>query len=155
MILGSMPGALSLQEQEYYAQPRNAFWQIMGQLYGAGRELDYKVRLQILMEHHIALWDVLASCYRPGSMDTDIRLGDAIANDFAGFLAIHAGVTHIYFNGAKACALYKRLVQPTLASPQRDLPDMQLPSTSPANAVASLADKVRVWRQAMDLESAA
>ncbi|MEZ5566561.1 MAG: DNA-deoxyinosine glycosylase [Gammaproteobacteria bacterium] len=149
LILGSMPGTLSLQEQQYYAQPRNAFWQIMGQLFGAGRELDYAARLQILEDQQVALWDALATCYRPGSMDADIRLGDAVANDFRAFFARHAAITHVYFNGVKAGELYTRLVLPTLTDLHQKLPRTTLPSTSPANAAASLADKVRVWRKAL------
>lgn len=149
MILGSMPGRASLEQQQYYAQPQNAFWPIMGELCGAGPDLAYADRLQALEEHRIALWDVLASCHRPGSLDSAIRLRDAVANDFAGFLASHVGIARICFNGAKALELYCRLVLPTLVNPAHDLPRVKLPSTSPAHAGMSRVDKLRAWRQAV------
>ena len=149
LILGSMPGALSLQEQQYYAQPRNAFWQVMGELFGAGREMPYETRLETLKQRRIALWDVLASCYRAGSLDADIRKGDAVANDFDAFFSTHPDIGRVYFNGATACRFYERLVKPGLAVPGARLRYERLPSTSPANAAMRLKDKVRVWRAAL------
>jgi len=149
LILGSMPGALSLQEQQYYAQPRNAFWQIMGELFGAGREESYQTRLEILKDRKIALWDVLSSCYRAGSMDADIRKGDAVANDFDTFFRAHPDIGRVFFNGATANRFYERLVIPVLTVPGDRLRYERLPSTSPANAAMRLADKVRVWRTAL------
>ncbi|OZA12577.1 MAG: DNA-deoxyinosine glycosylase, partial [Hydrogenophilales bacterium 17-62-8] len=69
LILGSLPGQVSLQRQQYYAQPQNAFWKIMGRLFDAGPELAYAERTQRLVENGIALWDVCASAQRPGSLD--------------------------------------------------------------------------------------
>lgn len=149
LILGSMPGALSLQEQQYYAQPRNAFWQIMGELFGAGREVPYETRLEMLRDQKIALWDVLASCYREGSMDADIRKGDAVANDFGAFFSAHPGIVRVFFNGATACKFYDRLVVPALAGATGVIRYEKLPSTSPANAAMRLIEKVRVWRAAL------
>lgn len=152
LILGSMPGTLSLHEQQYYAQPRNAFWQVMGELFGAGRDEPYASRLEILKDRRIALWDVLASCYRPGSLDADIRKGDAVANDFDAFLSGHPDIRRVYFNGATACRFYERLVVPGLAVPDGRLHYERLPSTSPANAAMRLMDKVRLWRTALSQE---
>ncbi len=149
LILGSMPGMLSLQEQQYYAQPRNAFWQIMGQLYGAGRDEPYESRVEILKDQRIALWDVLASCYRPGSMDADIRTGDAVANDFGAFFSAHPDIVQVFFNGVTAHKFYERLVVPALASRDDGLRYERLPSSSPANAAMRLVEKVRVWRGAL------
>jgi TDG/mug DNA glycosylase family protein len=149
LILGSMPGTLSLQEQQYYAQPRNAFWQIMGELFGAGREQPYETRLGILRDRKIALWDVLASCYRTGSMDADIRTGDAVANDFDAFFSAHPDIGQVFFNGVTAHKFYERLVMPALTGPGRALRYERLPSTSPANAAMQLKEKVRVWGKAL------
>jgi len=73
LILGSMPGAASLEANQYYAFARNAFWNIMGDLFGAGPQLDYPSRLQRLTDHRIALWDVIQTCIRPGSLDSAIN----------------------------------------------------------------------------------
>ncbi len=68
LILGSLPGRMSLERREYYAQPRNAFWTIMGRLFDAGPELAYATRTQRLTEHGVALWDVCAAARRLGPM---------------------------------------------------------------------------------------
>lgn len=149
LILGSMPGALSLQEQQYYAQPRNAFWQIMDKLYGTGRAQPYEARLAALLDHHIALWDVLESCFRPGSLDADIRKGDAVANNFVTFFGANPGIDRVYLNGATATRLYERLVAPGLATAGLHFQVNRLPSTSPANAAMKLEDKIRIWQAAL------
>ena len=150
LILGSMPGARSLQAQQYYAQPRNAFWQIMGQRLKAGPEKSYADRLEILQRNRIALWDVLQSCHRPGSLDSAIRAADAVPNDLAGFLATHSTITHVFFNGVAAARLFQRLVAARGRGPQRPISYATLPSTSPANARMRLEEKADAWLPAMD-----
>ena len=150
LILGSMPGARSLQAQQYYAQPRNAFWQIMGQWLEAGPEQSYDERLEILQRNRIALWDVLQSCHRPGSLDSAIRAADAVPNDFAGFLATHSTITHVFFNGVAAAGLFQRLVTARGRGPQRPIAYATLPSTSPANARMRLDGKAAAWLPATD-----
>jgi TDG/mug DNA glycosylase family protein len=86
LILGTLPGAVSLATGQYYAQPRNAFWGIMGELIGATVTLRYKERVQRLVERRVALWDVCASARRSGSLDTAIRSASVLPNDIAGFL---------------------------------------------------------------------
>jgi hypoxanthine-DNA glycosylase len=141
LILGSMPGDASLRAGQYYAHPRNAFWPIMGVLCGAGPELPYPRRLARLGAAGIALWDVLHSCERSGSLDSAIR--DEIANDFPAFFAAHPGIGHIFFNGAKAEAAFRRYVMPALPKPPAT---RRLPSTSPAHASLGLAAKCRAWQ---------
>ncbi len=149
LILGSMPGVRSLEAQQYYAQPRNAFWQIMGQRLGAGPEKPYDDRLEILQRNRIALWDVLQSCHRPGSLDSAIRIADAVPNDFAGFLATHIAITHVFFNGVAAAGLFQRLVVARGLAPQRPITYATMPSTSPANARMRLEEKIEAWREAV------
>jgi hypoxanthine-DNA glycosylase len=142
LILGSMPGVMSLQKQQYYAFGRNAFWRIMGELFGAGPELDYRRRLEILVENRIALWDVIAACHRPGSLDSAIRDADLVTNDFEGFLAHHQHIERICFNGQKASSLFRKRVLPSLATRYEYI---TLPSTSPAHAARNYARKLDAW----------
>ena len=137
-----MPGVASLEASRYYAFPRNAFWKIMGDLYSAGPDLDYQQRLSILMKNQIALWDVIATCQRPGSLDSAISESGMRTNDFAGFLSQHTKINRIYFNGQKAAALFRKKVAPKLDDHYEQL---TLPSTSPANAGKNYAEKLDAW----------
>lgn len=143
LILGSMPGQASLQAAQYYAHPRNAFWRIMGDLLGAGPELPYAQRLVRLQAAGVALWDVIAACQRGGSLDADIVGASVRVNDFSAFLAVHRSIERIFFNGAAAEASFRRHVLPGLA--ERPLALHRLPSTSPAHAARSYADKLAAW----------
>lgn len=149
LILGSLPGRRSLEERCYYAQPRNAFWDIMGALCGAGRELAYEQRLARLRAAGIALWDVLAAGQRPGSLDSAIVPATIVANDLNGFLCRHARIRLVCFNGVKAAELYRRTVLPTLDRAHAGLRYHTLPSSSPANATVRYPEKLRRWAQAL------
>jgi len=146
LILGSMPGRVSLNETQYYAHPRNGFWHIMGQIYGAEYRLDYRQRLEILLANRIGLWDVIASCTRTTSLDTDIDDNSIISNDFRSLLTSHSTIEQIFFNGTKAEQTFKRYVSPSLASLLDHIRLIRLISTSPANARYSLEDKIKIWR---------
>jgi hypoxanthine-DNA glycosylase len=141
LILGSMPGEASLRAGQYYAHPRNAFWPIMGALCGADPAQPYPLRLTTLQAAGIALWDVLHSCTRAGSLDTAIR--DEVANDFPAFFVAYPAITHIFFNGAKAETAFRRHALPALLGNTRTL--RRLPSTSPAHASLALPAKCRAW----------
>lgn len=143
LILGSMPGQASLQADRYYAHPRNAFWPIMGELLGAGPALPYEIRLQKLTAAGIALWDVIAACERPGSLDADIVGPSVRPNDFAAFLAAYPAIESVYFNGGAAETAFRRHVLPRLAD--RPLLLHRLPSTSPAHAARNYAEKLAAW----------
>ncbi len=146
LILGSMPGEDSLRLAQYYANPRNAFWRIISRLSDKQNDLSYDYRLKMLGDHGIALWDVLHSCQRSGSLDSSIRNESVVTNDFAGFFASHPGIRRIFFNGAFAEASYRKHVLPTLDALQTDIAMTRLPSTSPANASLGFEAKLQAWR---------
>lgn len=148
LILGSMPSAASLAAGEYYAHPRNQFWRIAGDLCGFDPEAPYARRKAALAGAGIALWDVVASCVRPGSLDAAIADETIIANDFAGFLARHRQIERVCFNGRKAESAWRRHVEPQLPATRR-LEYRLLPSTSPAHAGMSYLRKLRIWRSAI------
>ncbi len=148
LILGSLPSQRSLEVSQYYAHPRNAFWRIMGELVGATGA--YPDRCRRLTDRGIAVWDVLRSSVRPGSLDADIRMDTARPNDFAGFFAEYPDVRKVCFNGRKAEDIYRRLVLPVLDAPSHELGS--LPSTSPAHAAMSFAKKLEIWRSMLEAE---
>jgi len=144
LILGSMPGVASLRAGQYYAHPRNLFWRILGELIGLDPGLPYAGRVMALSSSGIALWDVLKSCTRAGSLDAAIERDSAVPNDFAAFFARHPQVRRVYFNGSTAEQCYRRRVLPLLPA---GLPVYQrLPSTSPAHAALSYEEKLEAWR---------
>ena len=145
LILGSLPGQVSLQRQQYYAQPHNAFWKIMGRLFDARPELPYDERTQRLVRDGVALWDVCAAATRPGSLDAAIVHASVVPNDFAAFIASHPRLRLICFNGAKAAELYRRLVLPSLPRTLRPVGYETLPSTSPAHAAMTFEEKLTRW----------
>ncbi len=146
LVLGSMPGVASLQAQQYYAHPRNSFWPIMASIAGFDSTAAYDERVAALTNAGIAVWDVLRSCVRPGSLDSAIATGTRVPNDFQSFFDAHPGVCLVCFNGSEAQQSYKRLVLPGLRA--RDMRYTRLPSTSPAHPVA-LAQKLAAWRAAL------
>ena len=149
-MLGSLPGQRSLQEQQYYAHPQNAFWKIMRAALSV--QGNYDERCAQLIEHRIALWDVLASSVRPGSLDADIDLDRARANDFAAFLEGHQDLELIAFNGRKAESLFHRFVD--VDSPSARVRLVGLPSTSPAYAAMPFSVKLSIWRETLGLAEA-
>jgi hypoxanthine-DNA glycosylase len=149
LILGTLPGAASLACGQYYAQPRNAFWKIMGELVGAAPALPYADRLRCLVARRVALWDVCAVAARRGSADAAIQSAAVLPNDFSGFLRSHPSVELICFNGAKAGELFRRHVSATLESPGGAIRQAFLPSTSPAHAAMPFERKLAAWRVAL------
>jgi TDG/mug DNA glycosylase family protein len=148
LILGSMPGRASLDADKYYAHPQNAFWPIMGELVGADPDLPYRSRVTALKVAGVALWDVLSSCEREGSLDADIRKGSIVANDFVSFFAAHQKITDVFFNGTMAETSFRRHVLPLIG--HTSLHYARLPSSSPAHASLSRAHKLELWRKAFE-----
>jgi TDG/mug DNA glycosylase family protein len=146
LVLGTIPGRQSLARGQYYANPQNAFWFIMERLFQAKTELvDYEARVSMVKAAGVAVWDVLLSAVRDRSVDSAIVAGSEVANDFKAFFVMHDQIRAVFFNGAKAEALFRRFALPDL--PQvLSLPLMRLPSTSPANARLTRNDKLDAWR---------
>jgi hypoxanthine-DNA glycosylase len=142
LICGNMPSVMSLASGEYYGNPRNAFWRITAEVVGFDAQAPYPARVAALLEHGIAVWDVLRSCVRQGSLDSAVRPESMVPNDFATFLERHPTIERMVFNGAAAETNYRRLI----GTP--DIPARRLPSTSPAQTMR-YADKLAVWRTAL------
>lgn len=140
LILGSMPGVTSLAIQQYYGYPQNQFWPMMFDLLGEIPTDDYDEKKAMMLRHHIALWDVVYSCTRQGSLDT--RIKDPRPNDFKWLYATYPAIGEVYLNGGKATELYKRLVRKRGIG--KDVPYTRLPSTSPAYTIP-YAEKRKAW----------
>jgi TDG/mug DNA glycosylase family protein len=144
LILGSMPGLASLAAGQYYAHPQNAFWRVISELLRVDPASPYPARIEALKSARIALWDVLQSCRREGSLDARIERDTQIANDFQTFFRKHKKIRQVFFNGVKAEACFRRHVLGSIdAGP---IAYVRLPSTSPANASTSYEQKLLAWR---------
>ena len=151
LILGSMPGKRSLQQNQYYAHPRNLFWPLMGELYGVGHELAYAERIHVLRQRRVGIWDVLAECDRPGSLDGSINSDTEIPNDIVGLLSRHPDINVIALNGGKAQQGFRRYIEPLLDAVTRArLRVLSMPSTSAANAGIPFAIKRAQWQRLLD-----
>ena len=138
LILGTMPGEQSLLQQQYYANKGNHFWRILFQVFNEEFSTDYEIRKKLILKNNLALWDVLYSCEREGSLDSKIK--NEIPNDFSEFLQNHPKISTIVFSSKAAAAYFKKYVSP--------LPHLQyftLPSPSGANARLTLAQKIELW----------
>lgn len=144
LIVGTMPGEASLSAGQYYAHPRNVFWNIIADVFNNGRELtDYDVKRDCLLTHGVGLWDSLKYCERPGSLDSNIR--NESPNDFNGLLQMYPQIRVLLFNGQKAFSFFKKYHAPLLQTINYQV----LPSTSPANARLNYQQKLELWRQAL------
>ena len=144
LLLGSMPGVASLGASRYYAHPANAFWPLMAAVLGVTLPQGYAARCAMLRRHRVALWDVVYRCARPGSLDAAIDATSVEANDLRGFLDMHRSISHVFFNGAAAEALFRKHVARELSDRHRCY--VRLPSSSPAHAAMNFADKLSAWR---------
>ena len=138
LVLGTFPSVRSRQAGFYYGHPRNRFWQVLAAVFGGPVPASLQAKQALLLEHGVALWDVLASCEIVGSADGSIR--NPVPNDVAGLLA-RAPIRQVLANGQTAAALYRRFCEADTGRPI-----LALPSTSPANAACSLAQLMDAWR---------
>ncbi len=136
LILGSMPGTLSLKTGEYYANPNNSFWKIISAIYNNNAPfVDYREKLNCLHKNHIALWDVYGSCIREGSLDGNIA--SPRLNDIEKFLIEHRTIKKVLLNGKEAANAF-----------DFDFPHKYVGSTSSAHA-KKLEEKISEWRRAL------
>lgn len=140
LILGSLPGDASLGKNEYYGHPRNAFWRIVAECFHFDPAEDYEIRLEILRRNRVAVWDVVSSGVRPGSLDSDIRA--VIPNDIPRLVASLPELRLICCNGGTAYSLLKRFFPELWKS---SLEIVRLPSTSPAAARLPYEEKRRIY----------
>lgn len=143
LFLGNAPSVLSLARQQYYGNPRNAFWPIMGSLLGFAADAPYPQRTAALVAAGHAVWDVLAFCRRTGSLDSAVERESMVVNDFETFFATWPTIRRVYFTGGAAQINYRRLA---FAPPEVEY--VRLPSTSPAHTVP-FAVKLAAWRAAL------
>lgn len=143
VFLGNAPSVLSLAHRQYYGNPRNAFWPVMGDILGFDASAPYEHRTAAVVTAGYAIWDVLRSCRRVGSLDSAVEPDSMVVNDFASFFATHPSIERVFFTGAAAQSNYRRL-----AAVSRPLEYVRLPSTSPAHTLPYPV-KLAAWRAAI------
>ncbi len=143
LILGSMPGKISLEKRQYYANARNDFWPIIFSLLQMSLPESYDQRLDLILGKGIALWDVLQSCRREGSSDNAIRQGKS--NGFAKLFTQYPGLRAVFFNGKKAGELFGRFNKPL----PPDVKSFYLPSSSPAHTITR-REKMEAWKRILN-----
>mgnify|MGYP003540393100 FL=1 len=143
LVIGSMPGKQSLEKQQYYGNPRNHFWAIIGKLLATEIPENYNDKINLLRTHRIGLWDSIKSCERKGSLDAAIK--NEVPNDFATLFKKYPQIKLILFNGGKSFEVFKKHVGlETLENRAYE----KMPSTSPipGRNIKSFDEKVEAWR---------
>lgn len=141
LMLGTMPSPRSREQGFFYGHPQNRFWKVIAAVLNEPLPESINEKKQLLCAHHIALWDVLASCEINGASDASIR--DPRPNDLRRILD-QAAIEKIFCTGAKAAQLYRKFCEPELG-----IPCEQLPSTSPANASVRTPDLITIYGKAL------
>lgn len=143
LIVGSMPGKQSLEKQQYYGNPRNHFWPIMGELLQIAIPNDYTERIALLKNNAIGLWDTIATCEREGSLDAAIR--NEKPNDFQTLFEQYPNIQLVLFNGAKAFEVFKKHIGLELLEGRAY---KKMPSTSPipGKNIKTFTEKLEDWR---------
>lgn len=144
LILGSAPGMESIKLNQYYGNKRNSFWKIMGEIFSFDHNLSYSDRKDYLIKSNVAVWDVIDSCSRVGSLDGNIK--SIQINDFSSFLSEHQSIEKIFFNGSLPEKEYTKRVIPTLPIEFQDITYLKLPSTSSAMAALRYEEKLERWK---------
>lgn len=146
LILGTMPSVQSLKSQEYYGHPRNAFWWIMSELCQFDSNLSYSEKVKAILKSKIAVWDVIASCHRPGSLDSKIDQDTVTPNNLVSIFQQTPSFKLIAFNGQAAEKLFRKFIDETVWQGET----LVLPSTSPANAAITKEQKLKRWEKIKD-----
>ena len=144
LILGTFPSVKSREQQFYYGHPQNRFWKTLAYITNETVPTTIEEKKHLLLNHNIAVWDVIQSCEIIGSSDSSIR--NVVPADIAGLLK-QAPITAIFGNGKKACDLFEKYVTPTLCDFAETGTIRPLPSTSPANAAWSTARLQACWQE--------
>lgn len=145
LLLGSMPGVRSLQQQEYYAHPQNRFWRLLALLFHEPEPCNYAAKKEMLLRHHIALWDTLGLCEREGSLDSNIK--NEVPNAIPELLAEHPAINAVFCNGGKAADAFKKYFAKQLP---KNVQVFYLHSTSPANARMNMQALAAEWQKILE-----
>ena len=137
LILGSFPSVKSREQNFFYGHPQNRFWKVVAALFGQEPPQTIPDKKELILSHHLALWDSIASCVITGSSDASIR--EVKPNDLR-IILDHARIDRIYCNGRKSHEMYEKYILPVLGREAACLP-----STSPANAQWSLEKLIAAW----------
>jgi hypoxanthine-DNA glycosylase len=146
LILGTLPGEESLRLQQYYGHTRNHFWPLIAAVFNEAAPVSYPERIDLLKRNRCALWDVLESAERVGSLDSAIR--NPVANAFAEFFTDHPKIRTIAFNGQKARSLFRRYVVKPGAVSEEGFTMLDLPSSSPLYT-KPFEEKLVLWHAAL------
>ena len=141
LIVGSMPSVKSLEQAQYYAHPRNAFWRILFDIFSEPLTLDYERKKALIREHGLALWDTAAICEREGSLDSDMH--DVVYNDFSTLYKVCTDIRTVLCNGATAHSLF---LKSGYAGERRVV---RMPSTSPAYTLP-YEKKLALWKRELE-----
>lgn len=144
LVLGSFPSVKSREEGFFYGHPQNRFWRMLATVLNEDVPTDIPAKHALLLQHHIALWDVIASCEIQGSSDASVK--NAIPVDITRITGM-AHIERVICNGTLAGRLYQQYLRPVLG-----IDEVTLPSTSPANAAWSLDRLIQAWRSALLLQ---
>lgn len=137
LILGSVPGIKSLEMQEYYAHPQNKFWRILFELFDEEFTTDYCGKIKLLKKYKIGVWDVIDSCERKGSLDTEIK--NENHHNILKLLEDFPSIKVIFCNGQKSFKTLNKILPNDL-----EIPIVVLPSTSPAYTIP-YEKKLQEW----------
>ncbi|MDF2541928.1 MAG: mismatch-specific glycosylase [Herbinix sp.] len=139
LILGTFPSVKSREGEFYYHHPQNRFWKVLSAIFDDKLPVSREEKIDFLLLHGVAVWDVIQSCEITGSADSSIR--NVIPNDLE--LILHSSnINQIFANGETAYKLYMKYSYPRTGRTM-----IKLPSTSPANATFTLDKLLISWKQ--------